>query len=149
MASKNTKKKSDDKRGAKKKEWSNKPHVVTDENKKTVSKLAGYGISQADIGYILGVSEDTIHRHYKDDFALGIINANAMVANRAFQRCMEGSDSLIKYWLGARAGWKENIPEGPKEAQSFTIKNYVLGNSEQMESETVSDSSMDVSSKRR
>lgn len=49
----------------------NPPHVPTDETRRQVRELAGLQISQQEIADVMGVSADTIQRHYADDFHQG------------------------------------------------------------------------------
>lgn len=49
----------------------NLPHVATDEARAQVERMAGLQISQAEIAMVMGVSVDTIQRHYAAEFERG------------------------------------------------------------------------------
>jgi len=60
-----------DNRGAPKGSFGQPPHVPTDEGRAQVERMAGLQISQAEIAMVMGVSVDTIQRHYAKEFELG------------------------------------------------------------------------------
>lgn len=60
-----------DKRGAPPGHKGNVPHVVTDENRVKIERMAGLQISQAEIAMVMGISADTIQRHYAVEFERG------------------------------------------------------------------------------
>lgn len=92
------------------------PHVVTDEMKTKIRALVAFGHTQPQIAEYLGVSEDTLQRHYRHELDTAVIDANMKVANRLFRKATEEGDttSLI-FWLKTRARWKEAKDETPKD----------------------------------
>lgn len=60
-----------DARGAPKGSFGNVPHEVTDERRQLVERMAGLQVSQAEIAMVMGVSPDTIQRHYAPEFEKG------------------------------------------------------------------------------
>lgn len=60
-----------DARGAPKGSFGNVPHVPTDEGRAQVERMAGLQISQAEIAMVMGVSVDTIQKHYAAEFERG------------------------------------------------------------------------------
>lgn len=82
----------------------------TEDDRVTVTLLAGYGVPQKAIAQILGISEDTLRRHHREEFDLGKINANLAVSKNLFQMATgSGREALTAaiFWLKSQAGWRE------------------------------------------
>lgn len=80
-----------------------------------VEQLAGLGLTQEEIALSLGISTDTIGRRKKDsaDFAdaikRGQANAARAVANRLFDKCLEGDLGAIIWFEKTRRGLSDRI----------------------------------------
>ena len=87
---------------------SKKPHIKwNQEFADKVEHLAALGMTQEDVGKILGVSSDTIYKHYNDAFGKGKAVARAKVANKLFEKAMSGDSASIFFYLKTQAGWRE------------------------------------------
>lgn len=87
---------------------SKKPHIKwNQEFADKVEHLAALGMTQEDVGKILGVSLDTIYKHYNDSFGKGKAVARAKVANKLFEKAMSGDSASIFFYLKTQAGWRE------------------------------------------
>jgi predicted transcriptional regulator len=65
-----------------------------------------------DIAHKLGITDDTLRKHYKKELEDGRIDANASIANTLFNQAKKGNMTAAIFWLKTRAGWKEtNITE--------------------------------------
>lgn len=82
-------------------------HIPTDENRKTVRMLASVGVRHVDIAVKLGISEDTLTRHYRKELDDGRIDANAIISKTLFEQARAGNITAIIFWLKTRAGWRE------------------------------------------
>lgn len=82
-------------------------HEVTDERRKKVRNLAAVGVQHKEIARIIGTSDVTLRKYYRDELDLSMIEANATVAGRLYQQCMEGNTTAIIFWLKTRAQWSE------------------------------------------
>ena len=72
--------------------------------------MTGLGLTQEQIGKILGVSEDTLQRHYADEIANGVAKANVQVAQNLFNIATsreQGSVAAAIFWMKSRGKWKE------------------------------------------
>lgn len=92
------------------------PHQVTDKLRGEVSALTSFGNTQEQIAYHLGVSIDTLQRHYHDELTNSVLRANAQVAKGLFKKATEDEDlTAMMFWLKTRARWREkdssNEPE--------------------------------------
>lgn len=73
--------------------------------------LAGYGVAQDKIAQVLDVSEKTLRRHCRQELDTGATEANAQVAQSMYQMATRGPYAVrfqaAKFWLMARAGWRD------------------------------------------
>lgn len=86
------------------------PHIADEKTKKQVAMMVGFGITQPQIATILGVSEDTLQRHYRDELDTGAAKANMQVANNLFSiATSKGSGAVAAaiFWMKTRARWRE------------------------------------------
>lgn len=87
---------------------SNPPHQPTDEQRKTVRAMTAYGITQAQVCAIIGISEPTLSLHYRHELDTAVGEANAKVAQSLFHMATKGGNvSAAIFWLKTRARWKE------------------------------------------
>lgn len=92
-------------------------HVPTDETRAQVFALSSFGVTQDDIGGFLGLSDDTLRKHYKAELDRASIDRNAQVAaflytsasGAAIDKGASYSDCLkaAMFWLKTRAQWSE------------------------------------------
>ena len=86
-------------------------HVPDDKTRKTVEAMSSYGIPQEDIAKVIGLDPKTLRKHYEYELDTAEIKANAQVAQRLYQKCMNDDTSSIIFWLKTRAQWKETIKQ--------------------------------------
>lgn len=93
------------------------PHQPTAQNRALAETLSACGIPQEDIAKLLGISAPTLREHYREELDLGLIKANAKVAQNLFtiacKQTREGLDAA-KFWLKMRAGWCEYTAPTPR-----------------------------------
>ena len=82
----------------------------TDEQRKQVEAMAGFGIPQVDIAKVIGISKPTLEKYFRGELDVGSVKATAKVAQSLFKKATsDGSQSVTAaiFWLKTRAGWKE------------------------------------------
>lgn len=83
----------------------------TAKERETVKALTSYGISQEAICAVLKVTRITLTKHCKHELACGVAEANAAVAASMFRMATKAPYSVrfsaAKFWLAARAGWRD------------------------------------------
>lgn len=84
------------------------PHKPTDENRRVVKMLSAVGTRYEDIATKLGITDDTLRKHYKVELDEGRIEANASVAQTLYQQAKNGNTTAAIFWLKTRAQWREN-----------------------------------------
>jgi hypothetical protein len=85
-------------------------HAPTDDTRRTVQSMAGYGIPQEDIATVIGITHPTLREHYRRELDLGTVIANSKVAQNLFRIATgEGREAVVAaiFWLKTRAGWSE------------------------------------------
>lgn len=84
----------------------------TDEQRRTVRAMAGYGMPHIDIATFLDIDAKTLRKHFTRELELGSIEATTKVAQSLFRMATEGKNvAAAIFWMKARAGWREKQPE--------------------------------------
>ena len=96
----------------------------TDKEKKRVSKLAGYGLTQAQICTILECSEKTLLKHCGKEWEKGKLLAIETVADTLFQNIKKGDTASVFFYLKTQAHWCE---KQVVEHQNLTDYRNVIG----------------------
>lgn len=79
----------------------------TDVIRDRVKALKAYGISTPSIARMVGVCEDTLEKYHKEDMAIGLDEANSMVAKTLFDKIIIDRDTTsMIFWLKTRARWR-------------------------------------------
>ena len=87
-------------------------YVPTDDQRRTVRAMAGYGMPQMDIGTFLDIDAKTLRKHFTRELEMGSIEATTKVAQSLFRMATEGKNvGAAIFWMKARAGWREKHPE--------------------------------------
>ena len=109
-------------------------HEPSEETRKTVQTMAGYGIPHDDIGTILGICPHTLREHYRKELDTGHIVANTKVAQNLFKIATgKGREAVTAaiFWLKTRAHWSEYTaprpPLGKKEQASLDAETAADG----------------------
>ncbi len=95
----------------------------TEEQRKTVRAMSGFGIPQPDIATLLEIDAKTLRKHFRRELDRGSIEATAKVAQTLFQMATSGQNTAAAiFWMKARAGWREKqeIMLSTKTAEQMT-----------------------------
>ncbi len=82
-------------------------HVATEQTRKQVKALVGYGLKQEDIARLIGITFKTLQKHYLEEIQIGKASANAEVINSLFQSIKKGNVTAQIFWLKTQCGWRE------------------------------------------
>lgn len=89
------------------------PHEPNPQTRAMAETFSAFGIPQDDIARLIGITAPTLREHYREELDLGLLKANAKVAQNLFaiacKPTREGLDAA-KFWLRVRAGWSEYSP---------------------------------------
>lgn len=92
------------------------PFEPTEEQRKQVQSLAGFGLKHSQIAAVIlnkkgkGISEDTLQKYFRQELDRGTPIAISKVAQSLFQKAIgngQGSVAAAIFFLKARAGWSE------------------------------------------
>jgi len=84
------------------------PFEPTEEQRRTMRAMAGYGVPQDDIATLLEIDAKTLRKHFRRELDRGSIEATAKVGQSLFRMATEGgSVAAAIFWMKARAGWRE------------------------------------------
>ena len=80
----------------------------TDEDRRLVRAMAGFGVPQDQIALHLEFDAKTLRKHYRRELDQGSIEATTKVAQSLFQMATQGKNvAAAIFWMKARAGWSE------------------------------------------
>jgi transposase len=99
-------------------------HKPTDQSRLQVKTLAAVGIRYEDIASKLGISSDTLTRHYGQELDDGRVDANAQIGRSLYEQAKAGNITAMIFWLKTRAGWREthNHEISGKDGQPIKIE---------------------------
>ncbi|WP_144185795.1 hypothetical protein [Elioraea rosea] len=95
----------------------------TEEQRRTVRAMSGFGIPQEDIATFLEIEPKTLRRHFRRELDRGMVEATAKVAQSLFQMATTGNNvAAAIFWMKARAGWREKqeLRVGPTQMDQMT-----------------------------
>lgn len=86
-----------------------KPFEPTEQERKQVEALSGYGLPYEQIAVLIrdGIHIDTLRTHFSSELATGKAKANAQVGKGMFQKAMAGDTTAQIWWSKCQMGWKE------------------------------------------
>lgn len=84
-----------------------KPHKPTPEQRRLVEELAAVGIPREQIASLIGLGEDALRRHYREQLDHGTVKANAAIGKKLYQLAMGGNVAAAIFWAKVRMGWRE------------------------------------------
>lgn len=92
----------------------NKTFKPTDEHRRQVESLAGFGIPEEDIATLIinsntgkHIARETLRKHFGVELRSGHIKANAKVAESLYKQATDGNTTAAIWWSKTRMGWKE------------------------------------------
>lgn len=101
------------------------PYAPTKEARDTVSHYTRYGIPQADLCAVLGISLPTLHRHFRTEIDTAAARAIAKVAETLYNRAVAGDQNAIEFFLKnrAREQWSDRVTvvDGGTETDPATL----------------------------
>lgn len=94
-----------------------KPLSPTDDQRKLVKQMAGFGFPEEDICRVVinpesgrAVDPKTLRKYFREELDTGEVTANARVAGNLFKIATsdgQGAVTAAIFWLKTRAKWKE------------------------------------------
>ncbi len=85
------------------------PHQPTGETRRQVEAMAALFLSQESMGAILGISDDTLRRHYPAELARGGAQGQHAIASGLHRLMEKGNAAALIYMAKAKLGWSEKL----------------------------------------
>ncbi len=99
-------------------------HIPTDKNHHMVEAMAAVGTPSEDMATMLGISKDTLERHYMDNIKAGRVKANLQIGRKIHAQALEGDTALLIWWSKTRMRWsaaKDEAPTNPGDTGDITV----------------------------
>ena len=82
--------------------------MPTDEDRKMVEALSGYGLTYTNISALVqgGIDEETLSKWYKDELLRGKAKANANVGKNLYQKAISDDTTAAIWWSKTQMGWR-------------------------------------------
>lgn len=101
----------------------NPAHQPTDKTRAEVAALVSFGINHDDIAKHIGISDETLRAHYREELDTALTRANARVANRLYKKAVDDGDiKALIFWLKTRARWREKDKDEDSRIESIVEK---------------------------
>jgi len=85
------------------------PHKPTDAQRQTVQLHTTVGTIQPVIAQLLGITEKTLRKHYREELDLSRAKANATIGGALFNKAKGGDTAAMIFWMKTQAGWRETM----------------------------------------
>jgi hypothetical protein len=88
------------------------PYKPDEKSSKQISLMAGIVLTHDQISKVIGISDETLRRHYKKELEISKSLLNTQVASNLFRIATsseKGAVAAAIFWMKTRAGWKETI----------------------------------------
>lgn len=85
------------------------PFVPTDDERKQVEALSGYGLPQDQIAILIrgGIALETLRQHFATELVSGKAKANGQIGKTLFQKAMGGDTAAMIWWSKSQMRWAE------------------------------------------
>ena len=86
-----------------------KPFQPTDEERKQVESMSGFGVPIEQITCLIrgGINLDTLRKYFSKELVEGKAKANSKVGQTLFQKAISGDTTAAIWWSKTQMGWKE------------------------------------------
>ena len=83
--------------------------VPTDEERKQVEAMSGYGVPQSQIAALIqgGIDIETLVKHFRIELDQGKAKANAKIGSTLYQKAINGDTTALIFWAKTQMRWKE------------------------------------------
>ena len=80
----------------------------TDEQRRSVLTMTGFGLRQDEICISLQIDKKTLHKHFRRELDTGMIEANVRVAQALYTNATKHNNVAAQiWWTKTRMGWKD------------------------------------------
>lgn len=84
------------------------PRQITEQMRKQVESMTGYGIGQIEIARLLVMDVKTLRKYFRDELDTGSTRANTLMAEALWKNGVRHNNVQAQiWWTKARMGWKD------------------------------------------
>jgi hypothetical protein len=91
-----------------------KRHQPSEETRKIVSNMAGYGLDVLTVSKLTGLSSATLYKYYRHEMTTAAAQKDLIVLQSAFLKAIGGPEqnwekadaAMQKWWISSRQGWR-------------------------------------------
>lgn len=95
----------------------------TEEQRRQVLTMTGFGIRQDEIAISLQIDKKTLHKHFRRELDTGMIEANVRVAKALYQNATQHNNVAAQiWWTKTRMGWKDT--SGAQDASGALLVDF-------------------------
>lgn len=86
-----------------------KPFMPTENERKKVAAMSGYGVPVDGIAAVVrdGIHVSTLYEHFSKEIAQGRAKASSKVGQTLYQKAIGGDTTALIWYTKSRMGWKE------------------------------------------
>jgi len=111
-----------------------KPFCPTEEERKKVETLSGYGLPFDHIAVLIrdGIDLETLTKYFKGELVTGKAKANGKMANTLYQKAMGGDTTAMIWWTKTQMRWAETqkLEHTGKDGQALNVQIVRFGDIE-------------------
>jgi hypothetical protein len=79
------------------------------------------GVPQSRLADHLGINENTLRKHYRDEMDLALDGMNTALSGTLYRDAIAGDKQAREFWLKTRARWSYAKPEEDKKSTTDTL----------------------------
>lgn len=79
----------------------------TEEQRKTVERMSGRGVPVASIAAAVGVANDTLYKHCRDDLMRGRMRIHDEIGGVIVEKALAGDSRCLELYAKCQMGWSE------------------------------------------
>lgn len=83
------------------------PHKPTPATRQTVQLHTTVGTDQETLSRVLGITEKTLRKYYREELDISAAKANAVIGGALFNKAKDGDTAAMIFWLKTKAGFRE------------------------------------------
>ncbi len=99
----------------------------TEEQRRTVRAMSGFGVPQDGIAVLLEIDPKTLRAHFRRELDRGSVEATAKVAQTLFHMAtVDKNVGAAIFWMKARGGWREkhDVEIAGKDGQPVSVVTF-------------------------
>jgi hypothetical protein len=78
------------------------------QTRRVVERAVAMGLDQMQIGTLLGLSDRSLRKHYRNELDTGFLKLVSKIGDKLIDKIEAGDKASIFFFLKTRCGWSEN-----------------------------------------